>query len=106
MKFIFINTVLTSCKNLGNFGVNQNRIAVENVVVFGFYCEESVNLDLGPVNVLGEAFFSSCKVLMGTVSGATCLVQPGDQARSVNLLEAGGLAPRGPFAMRGISLLG
>jgi hypothetical protein len=57
LKFIFINTVLTSCKNLGNFGVNQNRIAVEIVVVFGFYCEESVNLDLGPGNVLGEAFF-------------------------------------------------
>ena len=71
MKFIFINTVLTSCKNLGNFGVKQNRIGVENVVVFGFYCEESVNLDLGPGNVLGEAFFSSCKVLTGAVSGAT-----------------------------------
>jgi hypothetical protein len=70
LKFIFKNTVLTSCKNLGNFGVNQNRIAVEIVVVFGFYCEESVNLDLGPGNVLGEAFFSSCKVLMGAVSGA------------------------------------
>ena len=39
--------------------------------VFGFYCEESVNLDLGPGNVLGEAFFSSCKGLTGAVSDAT-----------------------------------
>jgi hypothetical protein len=30
---------------------------VENVVVFGFYCEEAVNLILGPVNVFEEAIF-------------------------------------------------
>jgi hypothetical protein len=45
--------------------------------------------------LLERQFFSSCKVLTGTVSDATCLVQPGDQARSVNLLGAGGACPEG-----------
>ena len=106
MKCIFINAALISFKNIGNFAVNQNRIGVENVVVLELYCEESVNPSLGPVNAFGEAIFFQ---LQGFDGDRVRCNLPGATRGSGKIskpLEAGGLAPRGPFAMHGLSLLG